>query len=136
MSSRREDIEAQGRNLPLTHRAVEMLRSPGPKKARHVFDRYGDALPDLGESAAFEAPSAPEDVQRFHPHTYRHTYGTAAWRCASRCVYYNETKSLISTCPGGEIGRRKGLKIRPRPLDQLRSLLLGVVQLIESVGGF
>ena len=69
---------AKSRNVPLTDRVVEMLRSLGPQKAGYVFHRAdGSQLYQTWvneqHAAARKLLKLPEE---FVPHTFRHTYGT------------------------------------------------------------
>jgi integrase len=69
---------AKSRNVPLTARVVEMLRSIGPHKAGHVFHR-GDGTQlyqtwvNQQHAAVRKLLKLPEE---FVPHSFRHTYGT------------------------------------------------------------
>jgi integrase len=69
---------AKSRNVPLTARVVEMLRSLGPEKAGYVFHR-ADGSPlcqtwvNQQHADARKFLRLPEE---FVPHTFRHTYGT------------------------------------------------------------
>jgi integrase len=69
---------AKSRNVPLTARTVEILRSLGPRKAGYVFHRPDGS--QLYQTYVNEQHAAARKLLKlpaeFVPHTFRHTYGT------------------------------------------------------------
>ncbi len=178
----------KSRNVPLSARAVEILKLQEPKREGLVFHR-ADGKP-LQASLLGQQQKRVRDLLKFPAdfvlHSLRHTFGTrlveagadaftimrlmghstvtvsqryvhpspeavelafgrlvelnSAYRVgidigiaeqAAKSV--NLVSCLFLMCPGGEIGRRNGLKIKPNPLSRVAHGLAALLKPLKRV---
>ena len=101
----------KSRNVPLSERVVAMLKRCEPKETGLVFYR-ADGTP-MTDSHLDQQHARIRDLLKlpadFVLHSLRHTFGTLFGKAWSGCLH-DRASHEDSKWPGGEIGRRKGLK--------------------------